>query len=84
MTIGRVANLSKAAEEQLGVGRAPCHVPQPLLAGAVRSAPTSARSLPPFRGGEDGPAHTAAGFRRHEITYDDSTQRATGVRVRDA
>ena len=64
MTIGRVANLSKAAEAQLGVGRSPCMYRNKCSLGCPFGAyfSTQSATLPPAA--KTGTAHVAPGFRR--------------------
>ena len=84
MTIGRVANLSKAAEEQLGVGRSPCQYRNKCSLGCPFGAyfSTQSSTLPPAA--KTGRLTLRPDSIVTEITYDESKQRATGVRVRDA
>ena len=84
MTIGRVANLSKAAEAQLGVGRSPCMFRNKCAMGCPFGAyfSTQSSTLPPAA--KTGRLTLRPDSVVTEIVYDDSTQRATGVRVRDA
>ena len=84
MTIGRVANLSKAAEEQLGVGRSPCQFRNRCSYGCPFGAyfSTQSATLPPAA--KTGRLTLRPDSVVTEIVYDDSKQRATGVRVRDA
>jgi choline dehydrogenase-like flavoprotein len=84
MTIGRVANLSKAAEEQLGVGRSPCQYRNRCSYGCPFGAyfSTQSATLPPAA--KTGRLTLRPDSIVTEIVYDDRQQRATGVRVRDA
>jgi choline dehydrogenase-like flavoprotein len=84
MTIGRVANLSKAAEEQLGVGRAPCQFRNRCSYGCPFGAyfSTQSATLPPAA--KTGRLTLRPDSIVTEIVYDEGKQRATGVRVRDA
>lgn len=84
MTIGRVANLSKAAEEQLGVGRSSCQFRHRCSYGCPFGAyfSTQSSTLPPAA--KTGRLTLRPDSIVTEIIYDDSRQRATGVRVRDA
>jgi choline dehydrogenase-like flavoprotein len=84
MTIGRVANLSKAAEAQLGVGRSPCMFRNKCAMGCPFGAyfSTQSATLPPAA--KTGRLTLRPDSVVTEIVLDESTQRATGVRVRDA
>lgn len=84
MTIGRVANLSKAAEAQLGVGRSPCMFRNRCALGCPFGAyfSTQSSTLPPAA--KTGRLTLRPDSIVTEITFDEATQRATGVRVRDA
>ena len=84
MTIGRVANLSKAAEAQLGVGRSPCQYRNRCAWGCPFGAyfSTQSATLPPAA--KTGRLTLRPDSIVTEIVYDDGKQRATGVRVRDA
>ncbi len=84
MTIGRVANLSAAAAEQLGVGRAPCQYRNRCAWGCPFGAYFSTQSSTLPAAAKTGRLTLRPDSVVTEITYDDSTQRATGVRVRDA
>lgn len=84
LTIGRVANLSEAAKEQLGVGRGSCQFRNKCALGCPFGAYFSTQSctLPPA-------ARTGLLTLRPdsivtEIVYDEAMRRASGVRVRDA
>ncbi len=84
MTIGRVANLSEARKEQLGVGRAPCQYRAKCNLGCPYGAYFSTQSctLPPA-------AKTGLLTLRPDsvvtnLIYDENTKRATGVRVVDS
>jgi choline dehydrogenase-like flavoprotein len=84
MTIGRVANLSKAAEAQLGVGRSPCMYRNKCAQGCPFGAyfSTQSSTLPPAM--KTGRLTLRPDSIVTEIVYDDASQRATGVRVRDS
>ena len=84
MTIGRVANLSQAKDPHTSVGRGPCQYRNRCIRGCPFGAyfSTQAATLP---------AAVATGRLTlrpdsvvREIVYDQDTQRATGVHVRDA
>ncbi|MDF1659785.1 MAG: GMC family oxidoreductase [Verrucomicrobiales bacterium] len=84
MTIGRVANLSAAKEEQLGVGRGPCQHRNRCQWGCPFGAYFSTQSATL-------PAATATGNLTlrpdsivREIVFDNETQKATGVSVIDS
>ena len=84
MTIGRVANLSEARKEQLGIGRAPCQYRAKCNLGCPYGAYFSTQSctLPPA-------AKTGLLTLRPDsvvtnLIYDENTKRATGVRVVDS
>ncbi len=84
MTIGRVANLSKAGEAQLGVGRGPCQYRNRCSWGCPFGAYFSTQSSTLPAAANTGRLTLRPDSVVTEITYDDATQRATGVRVRDA
>jgi len=84
MTIGRVANLSKAAEEQLGVGRGPCQFRNRCAWGCPFGAYFSTQSSTLPAAAKTGRLTLRPDSVVTEIVYDDATQRATGVRVRDS
>ncbi|MDF1824773.1 MAG: GMC family oxidoreductase [Verrucomicrobiales bacterium] len=84
LTIGRVANLSAAKEQQLGVGRGPCMYRNRCSWGCPFGAYFSTQSATL-------PAATATGNLTlrpdsivREIVFDNDTQRATGVSVIDS
>jgi choline dehydrogenase-like flavoprotein len=84
MTIGRVANLSKAGEAQLGVGRAPCQYRNKCSLGCPYGAYFSTQSctLPPAA--KTGRLTLRPDSVVTEILYDENKKRATGVRIVDA
>ncbi|WP_020604260.1 GMC oxidoreductase [Spirosoma spitsbergense] len=84
MTIGRVANLSKAGEAQLGVGRAPCQYRNKCSLGCPYGAYFSTQSctLPPAA--KTGRLTLRPDSVVTEIKYDENKQKATGVHVVDA
>ncbi|GHB79408.1 GMC oxidoreductase [Persicitalea jodogahamensis] len=84
MTIGRVANLSEARKEQLGVGRAPCQYRNKCRLGCPYGAYFSSQSctLPPAAA--TGLLTLRPDSIVAEILYDENKQRATGVRVVDS
>ena len=84
MTIGRVANLSKAAAAQLGVGRSPCMFRNKCALGCPFGAyfSTQSSTLPPAA--KTGRLTLRPDSIVTEIVHDNATQRATGVRVRDS
>lgn len=84
MTIGRVANLSKAGEEQLGVGRAPCQFRFKCSLGCPFGAYFSTQSSTLPAAARTGRLTLRPDSVVTEIVYNESKQRATGVRVRDA
>jgi choline dehydrogenase-like flavoprotein len=84
LTIGRVANLSAAKEEQLGVGRGPCMYRNRCSYGCPFGAYFSTQSSTLPAAAKTGLLTLRPDSVVREIVYDDSTQRATGVRVRDA
>lgn len=84
LTIGRVANLSAAKEEQLGVGRGPCMYRNRCSYGCPFGAYFSTQSSTLPAAAKTGRLTLRPDSVVREIVYDDSTQRATGVRVRDA
>lgn len=84
MTIGRVANLSKAGQAQLGVGRAPCQYRNKCSLGCPYGAYFSTQSctLPPAA--KTGRLTLRPDSVVSEILYDENKKRATGVRIVDA
>ncbi|GAB4045852.1 GMC oxidoreductase [Spirosoma litoris] len=84
MTIGRVANLSKAGEAQLGIGRAPCQYRNKCSLGCPYGAYFSTQSctLPPAA--KTGRLTLRPDSVVTEIMYDENKKRATGVRIVDA
>ncbi len=84
MTIGRVANLSKAGEAQLGVGRAPCQYRNKCSLGCPYGAYFSTQSctLPPAA--KTGRLTLRPDSVVTEIMYDENQKKATGVRIVDA
>lgn len=84
LTIGRVANLSAAKEEQLGVGRGPCMYRNRCSYGCPFGAYFSTQSSTLPAAAKTGRLTLRPDSVVREIIYDDSTQRATGVRVRDS
>jgi choline dehydrogenase-like flavoprotein len=84
MTIGRVANLSKAAEAQIGIGRSSCQFRNKCSLGCPFGGYFSTQSctLPPAA--KTGLLTLRPDSVVTEIVYDENKQRATGVRVRDA
>lgn len=84
MTIGRVANLSKAGEAQLGVGRAPCQYRNKCAIGCPYGAYFSTQSctLPPAA--KTGRLTLRPDTVVTEVLYDENKKRATGVRIVDA
>ncbi len=84
ITIGRVANLSKAAEAQLGVGRGPCQFRNRCAWGCPFGAYFSTQSATLPAAAKTGRLTLRPDSVVTEIIFDNETQRATGVRVRDA
>ncbi len=84
MTIGRVANLSKAAQAQMNVGRASCQYRNKCSLGCPYGAYFSTQSctLPPAA--KTGRLTLRPDSVVTNINYDENTQKATGVRVIDA
>ncbi|AUD03181.1 GMC oxidoreductase [Spirosoma pollinicola] len=84
MTIGRVANLSKAGQAQLGVGRAPCQYRNKCSLGCPYGAYFSTQSctLPPAA--KTGRLTLRPDSVVTEILYDENKKKATGVRIVDA
>lgn len=83
MTIGRVANLSEARKEQLGVGRAGCQYRNKCSLGCPFGAYFSSQSctLPPAA--KTGRLTLRPDSAVKEILFDESKQKATGVRIID-
>jgi len=84
LTIGRVANLSEAAKEQLGVGRSRCQYRNKCNLGCPFGAYFSTQSSTLPAASKTGRLTLRPDSVATHILYDDATQRATGVRVRDA
>jgi choline dehydrogenase-like flavoprotein len=84
MTIGRVANLSKPTQEQYDVGRSPCQFRNRCSMGCPFGGYFSTQSATLPAAAKTGRLTLRPDSVVTEIVYDDSTQRATGVRVRDA
>lgn len=84
LTIGRVANLSAAKEAQLGVGRGPCQYRNRCAMGCPFGAYFSTQSATLPAAAKTGKLTLRPDSVVREIVFDPATQRATGVRVRDA
>jgi len=84
LTIGRVANLSAAKEAQLGVGRGPCQYRNRCAMGCPFGAYFSTQSATLPAAAKTGNLTLRPDSVVREIVFDPATQRATGVRVRDA
>ncbi|MEZ0485283.1 GMC oxidoreductase [Fibrella aquatica] len=84
MTIGRVANLSKAAQAQMNQGRASCQYRNKCSLGCPYGAYFSTQSctLPPAA--KTGRLTLRPDSVVTNIMYDENTKKATGVRVVDA
>lgn len=84
LTIGRVANLSQATQEQMALGRGTCMYRNRCSLGCPFGAyfSTQAATLPAAL--RTGRLTLRPESVVREIVYDPDTQRATGVRVRDA
>lgn len=84
MTIGRVANLSKAAQAQMNVGRASCQYRNKCSLGCPYGAYFSTQSctLPPAA--KTGRLTLRPDSVVREVIYDENQKRATGVRIVDA
>ncbi|MEI9894860.1 MAG: hypothetical protein WDN28_13490 [Chthoniobacter sp.] len=86
MTIGRVANLSKAGEAQLGVGRGPCQFRNRCAWGCPFGAYFSTQSSTLPAAAKTGRLTLRPDSVVTEITYDDRTQtrdRRARARLRD-
>lgn len=84
LTIGRVANLSAAKEAQLGVGRGPCMYRNRCAMGCPFGAYFSTQSATLPAAAKTGKLTLRPDSVVREIVFDPDTQKATGVRVRDA
>ncbi|MCK8490656.1 GMC family oxidoreductase [Spirosoma sp. RP8] len=84
MTIGRVANLSKAGQAQLGIGRAPCQYRNKCSLGCPYGAYFSTQSCTLPYAAKTGRLTLRPDSVVTEIMYDENQKRATGVRVVDA
>ncbi len=84
MTIGRVANLSKVAEEQAGVGRGPCMFRNRCSFGCPFGAYFSTQSSTLPAAAKTGNLTLRPDSIVREIVYDPESQKATGVQVIDS
>ena len=84
LTIGRVANLSAAGEEQLGVGRSPCMYRNRCSYGCPFGAYFSTQSATLPAAASTGNLTLRPDSIVREINYDKDTERATGVSVIDS
>ncbi len=84
LTIGRVANLSKAAEEHVNGGRGPCMFRNRCAMGCPFGAYFSTQSSTLPAAAKTGLLTLRPDSVVREITFDNDSQRATGVQVRDA
>lgn len=84
LTIGRVANLSKAAEAQLGVGRGPCQYRNRCAMGCPFGAYFSTQSATLPAAAATGNLTLRPDSVVREVVYDPESKKATGVLVRDA
>ncbi|MEM1442486.1 MAG: GMC family oxidoreductase [Verrucomicrobiota bacterium] len=84
MTIGRVANLSAAKEEQLGVGRAPCQYRNRCQWGCPFGAYFSTQSATLPAASATGNLTLRPDSIVRELLFDNETQKATGVSVIDS
>ena len=84
MTIGRTANLSKATQAQMGVGRASCQYRNKCALGCPYGAYFSTQSctLPPAA--KTGRLTLRPDSVVKEILYDENKKQATGVRIVDS
>ncbi len=84
MTIGRTANLSKAAQAQIGVGRASCQYRNKCALGCPYGAYFSTQSctLPPAA--KTGLLTLRPDSVVKELLYDQDKKQATGVRIVDS
>ncbi|RFC45963.1 MAG: Choline dehydrogenase/Glycine/D-amino acid oxidase (deaminating) [Verrucomicrobia bacterium] len=84
LTIGRVANLSEAAKEQLGVGRSRCQYRNKCNLGCPFGAYFSTQSSTLPAASKTGLLTLRPDSVATQVLYNNASQRATGVRVRDA
>lgn len=84
LTIGRVANLSKAGEAQLNGGRGPCMFRNRCSYGCPYGAYFSTQSSTLPAAAKTGLLTLRPDSVVREIVYDKDSQRATGVQVRDS
>jgi choline dehydrogenase-like flavoprotein len=84
LTIGRVANLSEAAKEQLGVGRSRCQYRNKCNLGCPFGAYFSTQSSTLPAAAKTGRLTLRPDSIAMQILLDESSQSATGVRVRDS
>lgn len=83
MTIGRVANLSQAAKEQIDVGRGSCQFRSKCNLGCPFGGYFSSQAATLPAAARTGRLTLRPNSLATEIMFDKDTQRATGVRVRD-
>jgi choline dehydrogenase-like flavoprotein len=84
LTIGRVANLSAAAAAQMEVGRGPCQYRNKCSLGCPFGAYFSSQSATLPAAAKTGRLTLRPDSVVTGIIYDEASERATGVRVRDA
>jgi choline dehydrogenase-like flavoprotein len=84
LTIGRVANLSAAAAAQMEVGRGPCQYRNKCSLGCPFGAYFSSQSATLPAAAKTGRLTLRPDSIVTGIVYDEASERATGVRVRDA
>ncbi len=84
LTIGRVANLSQATQEQMALGRGSCMFRNRCSLGCPFGAYFSTQSATLPAALRTGRLTVRPESVVREVVYDPDTQRATGVRVRDA
>ncbi len=84
MTIGRVANLSKAAQAQIADGRGPCMYRDRCSLGCPFGAYFSTQSSTLPAAAKTGNLTLRPDSVVREIVYDKETKRATGVQIRDS
>lgn len=84
LTIGRVANLSESRKEQMDVGRGPCQFRNKCNLGCPFGGYFSSQSATLPAAAKTGRLTLRPDSIVTQVMFDDASQRATGVRVRDA
>ena len=83
MMLARTANLTRATEEQMALGRGPCQVRNHCFRGCSFGAYFSSNSATLPAADRTGNLTLKPDSIVHSLVYDDATNRVTGVRVID-